>query len=531
MSTITGDHGHGVGVNNPFQLRNNWSPDSSLLRSMDVRNLMTWIAPCLVCGKILRNGAGLFCGNFLRSRPGFPQCLAAWCGTCYHAHPDDPFPVQKSLEDEEEDLETEENLDTRYKVARNGDHLMGIPFECDLCHFRNVSGRDPIPSRPGDVMALICTRRANLDACWSRETSTVAGNLNRMRRDYRDAVPYLPIREPLPPLGVNVVEDRVGMRVVWMSLMASLRKGNYADHLQWDSVRKTPTWFNNIWDAGSNHIGTSMFTSFDKKVFETTSPTQSKWFSRWLLGAKRRMGVLRIQDEALTAAQLKGLCDMAEEDHQCSKCEAEKKDIESLMAFTLIGFCISLRGEEVPLTSIDGLATYWEETRAHATPHMMITLRGKFKGENNLRWHCVPLAVENKSNLPTRRWISRMLHRRYRREGHRSGYLFAKKNGRKSSLGDYDPLFREYLSRLQKRKPKLFCKDVVINEYSLRRSLRRGATTEAENNGVDLVTIELINRWRRKEKARGAEAGLSMRQTYTQVSRAVVAALRFSQSH
>ena len=61
-------------------------------------------------------------------------------------------------------------------------------------------------------------------------------------------------------------------------------------------------------------------------------------------------------------------------------------------AFMIIGFCLSLRGEEVPLVVIEGILQFWDETREHDIPHMMITLRGKFKGENNLRWHCLPLA-------------------------------------------------------------------------------------------------------------------------------------------
>ena len=39
------------------------------------------------------------------------------------------------------DLSWEEDK-TRYLVARNGHHLM-IPFQCELCHFRNLKGTDP----------------------------------------------------------------------------------------------------------------------------------------------------------------------------------------------------------------------------------------------------------------------------------------------------------------------------------------------------------------------------------------------------
>ena len=111
----------------------------------------------------------------------------------------------------------------------------------------------------------------------------------------------------------------------------------------------------------------------------------------------------------------------------------------------IIGFCISLRGEEVPLIVTESMLAFWDETRAHRIPHMMITLKGKFKGENNLKWHCVPLADQTKSGILTRRWISRMLHRRAMVDKNRVGYLFATPKGRKTSLGVYDPLFRDYL--------------------------------------------------------------------------------------
>ena len=111
------------------------------------------------------------------------------------------------------------------------------------------------------------------------------------------------------------------------------------------------------------------------------------------------------------------------------------------------------------------------------------------------------------------------------------GFFFARDNGRKSSIGDYDPMFRNLLERGQKMHPDLFTTGVFIGDFSLRRSPRRGATTEAENNNVDTAGIELINQWMKREAARGIEAGIFMRQVYTQLSRAVVASLRFSQSH
>ena len=75
------------------------------------------------------------------------------------------------------ELEEDEDEQQRYRHARSGDHLMGAPFECDLCSFRNICGRDPVWEHKKDCFTLTCIRRANLDVFWARESSTVAGNL------------------------------------------------------------------------------------------------------------------------------------------------------------------------------------------------------------------------------------------------------------------------------------------------------------------------------------------------------------------
>jgi hypothetical protein len=40
---------------------------------------------------------------------------------------------------------------------------MGVPFECDLCSFRNVVGRDPDESNQKDKFTLTAIRRVLLD--------------------------------------------------------------------------------------------------------------------------------------------------------------------------------------------------------------------------------------------------------------------------------------------------------------------------------------------------------------------------------
>lgn len=67
-------------------------------------------------------------------------------------------------------------------------------------------------------------------------------------------------------------------------------------------------------------------------------------------------------------------------------------------------------------------------------------------------------------------------------------------------------------------------------DFSLWRSPRRGAVLETTNQDVSETVTELINRWRKKEAAKGSEAGLAMRQVYTQVRSTLPTMLKFSKA-
>ena len=138
-----------------------------------------------------------------------------------------PFRVHTSLcaGDKSEDLETEECLNKGFRIERDGYHLMGILFECDLCQFINVNERDPIYGNARDNYTLLCIRRAILGAFWSRETSTVLGNFRRLIRDYFDSVEALRIRKPLPIFGNYKVRDIVVIRCALQTLEDLRRKG------------------------------------------------------------------------------------------------------------------------------------------------------------------------------------------------------------------------------------------------------------------------------------------------------------------
>ena len=64
------------------------------------------------------------------------------------------------------------------------------------------------------------------------------------------------------------------MGVAIYTLEASLRKGRYSEHLQWDSMHKTATWYNNAYAAGIGYDNATMLAKENKKMFVTHSPQE-----------------------------------------------------------------------------------------------------------------------------------------------------------------------------------------------------------------------------------------------------------------
>jgi hypothetical protein len=71
------------------------------------------------------------------------------------------------------------------------------------------------------------------------------------------AVNHLSLRTEslLPVLGnpTATVTDRVGMGVAILTVVTLLRAGINSSNIQYDTMRKTPTWYGNVFDAGSEY--------------------------------------------------------------------------------------------------------------------------------------------------------------------------------------------------------------------------------------------------------------------------------------
>ena len=97
-------------------------------------------------------------------------------------------------------------------------------------------------------------------------------------------------------------------------------------------------------------------------------------------GARLRMGMVRRQNEALTSMLALAVCHAAELIWVLpSTPEDTRTVLENTVGFMLVAMCGGLRGEEVPLLSLEGMLTFWEDTRREEDPYIMLTLKGKFK--------------------------------------------------------------------------------------------------------------------------------------------------------
>ena len=128
------------------------------------------------------------------------------------------------------------------------------------------------------------------------------------------------------------------MGMALFTLQASLRKGRYSQqHLQWDSMRKTPTWYVNTYEARTGYRTDAMMVMVqgEKKMFVSDCAVSGKWFSRFMWGAKLRMGVIRRQNEALSALMVLAIVIIADEDWEGTYDEILRKQIDEVITFML----------------------------------------------------------------------------------------------------------------------------------------------------------------------------------------------------
>ena len=202
------------------------------------------------------------------------------------------------------------------------------------------------------------------------------------------------------------------------------------------------------------------------------------------------------------------------------------------MAFVLVtGYCCGLRGEEIVKVDLGGLIKFLEVGRNNVEhPHVIVPLIGRIKGETGERYHMMVLARETKSGIQAGTWADRLVKVNLKKNRDR-GPVFRTKKGHRAKIGTYESEFLNRMIRLRLARPGLFEPGLDISEsYSLFRSLRRGSTSQAVKVRVDQGAIDLNNRWRKFEKARGMRPSLGMKDHYTEICLVLPARWQYSRA-
>jgi hypothetical protein len=426
-------------------------------------------------------------------------------------------------------------LEREYVAARPGDHFMA-PFQCQLCHFRNIFKRNPSEDSEIDKWALTTLMRANLDVFWSSRPGTVLGNLREARTSLRCGI-QLGLEEPMIDFcrGPFPVKDIFGAALALTILQRSFDPGRNSATVQWATCRKLRSFYSNYIHTTPFGTGLATMTDGKKSTHMTASPTNSLWFKKFAAGLRNRLGQVVIQDQALSIDELlafQGILEHAWGQAWHAKDKTLMFEIATIGAAVTGGYGAALRGEELGHLRLNNTLTMTQKGLCHPRkPHVLLSLQGRFKNVIGRKKHQIPLVPLTKSGIGIKVWLLRLLFC-YQEAGVTSGPLL--RNSIRAPLPakvkELDVTFHKYLSMVQDSFPHLIPSTVDVSEtYSLTRSLRRGSTAQARNQGVPRDIIMLNNRWRSDEASRShSSAPQEIMELYTDVVVAIEALLRYS---
>ncbi len=452
-----------------------------------------------------------------------------WCGNCYTPHAKDRF-FQFSPQDESGYEWRQPGDELRFKHGRNGNHLVSV-FQCDFCIFINLLRRKPVHASERDQLVLCCIRRANLDAMWSRETSTVRSTTHAVQKTV-SLLGELGISPDYPALGPFPLTDQLGYGVAIAMLLKSLEPGRYSDHQQFETIRKLRAGYHNVYMSSVEGAFSLRSVGGDRtKHFLNVCPTHSSWFEQFATGCLRRMGQEVRQDRAISLALMHALMHLFDTEWDSTTDPTLRFHIASHGAYCVICFCGSFRGPEVFLVDLFGLRKHLDTPRhVKERAYVIIPLLGRVKNEHGERYHLTPLCAVTQSGLEVEKWVRRLVSTQ-QHQGRFKGPAFTTVTGEVARMKDYELAILDRIHAIQTHQPSIVSPDVnVYDDYGLSRSFRRGSTSEARSRGVSDRDVDLANRWRSFENAQGRRPRLTMHDHYSDIRLMIPALIRYSSS-
>ncbi len=418
-----------------------------------------------------------------------------------------------------------------FMIARPGDTLM-TPFQCDLCHFRNVKRRNPI-SNPRDLLALKIIRRANLDAFWARTPSTVNSNLLDFRQYMKHSKHVWGELPSLPEKGPFQLKDDFGMGPATVTLSRSLDKGRNSKFIQFNTARRIRSAYSNFWNASKFTLDIGVMQDGQSKLMTTDCPVYHYWYSRMMKGMHERMGDYVIQDQAISKELQEAIMESLER-KMVEEPDMYDRWVE-IGVYVMILWLGALRGNEAMMASLDGCIAMMKQSESAQTEDRqfgVLVLKGRFKSSTGATQYLLYFSSNTKSQFRTtfRDWMKRLLDVR-ERQRKTTGWLFAKENGNPVEMSHFEVEILRIIVEIQEDTDGIVPKDMdVFDRYGVFRSWRRGATSIARNTPGMEQDIELNNWWRKVEKSRGKHVNSDMLSYYTEDLLVIDAKLRFSEA-
>jgi hypothetical protein len=423
-----------------------------------------------------------------------------------------------------------------YRVGRNGDHLL-TPFECDGCIYKKLRGVAPEHDPQRNELLEACIRQANLDAFWSRATSTVRANRDKTKLAL-ELSEELGLEGPYEHTCYLPAHDHCGYQVAVQMLLASKIPGKHSDeYSQYDTIRKIRTSYSNFARSSAQANAQVLAYTDDRGRAQrwANDPVSSLWFSRFFAGCKRRMGQDWRPNMAFSTEQILAIIEKTKQRINAGNItnnQVEKHQWLVFGTFIVVSYVLSLRGPEGLLLDIEGVRKHQREEEED---YFIIALRGKIKGEHADRCHLFPSCTVTSSGLKVKEWVSCLVELK-ESLGQVTGPAISDMAGKVLTTNHLDFLLIVILEELFDEQITLFpmsvrtSKDDLGTVYQVFRSLHRASDTRALEQNVSKTDIEIVNRWHGVEQAKGNRPYRQMHQHYAQAELLVAPYVRYTKS-
>jgi hypothetical protein len=231
------------------------------------------------------------------------------------------------------------------------------------------------------------------------------------------------------------------------------------------------------------------------------------------------MGQIWKPNQALSTDLLLEVLRQVDDRIETSATGSDENRWTTLHTLIVSTYVLSLRGPEGFLLDLGGLRRFGSRVHTEkGQEYLVVTLRGKVKGEHNEREHQLPCCPITSSGVDVRASIDRLITLK-RTQGIKAGPVISDEGGAILPARAMDDALHEVLEDLFVNKRRLFpatIEDVeeLRKRYQVFRSFRRSSDTRAIDQLVAKTDIDVVNRWASVEKAKGGRHGQAMRNYY-----------------